>query len=225
MKTCLSYYAIKKKTRVDTMYLYQSLGEITSQIIDTPHKIPVKTPFGIPFISVNYMLNFPDTNFYIDKAKEGLEYVDPDEGIEFMKRFTPEKGDILFSKWGTPGVAKLINTSEKFLGSCSLALIKSLTLKVNSFYLVYLLNSPIVRKQVDLLSLTSTRTEIHIGHIENLKILLPSLPEQQEIAQILQTIDQKIEIKKKKKELYEELFKTMLNKLMTGETKVNNISL
>jgi type I restriction enzyme S subunit len=201
------------------------LGEVTSQIIDTPHKIPPKTSFGIPFISVNYMLNFPDTNFYIDKAKEGLEYVDLNEAREFLKRFIPEKNDILFSKWGTPGVAKLINTSEKFLGSCSLALIKPLTLKVNPFYLVYLLNSPVVRKQVDLLSPTSTRTEIHIGHIENLKLPLPPLPEQQEIAEILQTIDQKIEIEKKKKELYEELFKTMLNKIMSQEIDVEKINL
>jgi type I restriction enzyme S subunit len=197
------------------------LGEVTSQIIDTPHKIPPKTSFGIPFISVNYMLNFPDTNFYIDKAKEGLEYVDLNEAREFLKRFIPEKNDILFSKWGTPGVAKLINTSEKFLGSCSLALIKPLTLKVNPFYLVYLLNSPVVRKQVDLLSPTSTRTEIHIGHIKNLKIPLPSLPEQQEISEILQIIDQKIEIEKKKKELYQELFKTMLHKIMNQEIDIN----
>jgi type I restriction enzyme S subunit len=53
------------------------------------------------------------------------------------------------------------------------------------------------------------------------KIPLPPLPEQQEIAEILQTIDQKIEIEKKKKELYEELFKTMLNKIMNQEIDIN----
>lgn len=60
------------------------------------------------------------------------------------------------------------------------------------------------------------------------KFILP-LPknknEQREIAEILQTIDQKIEIEQKKKTLYEELFKTMLNKLMTGEIKVDNLKL
>jgi type I restriction enzyme S subunit len=60
-------------------------------------------------------------------------------------------------------------------------------------------------------------------HIENFQIPLPSLPEQQEIAEILQTIDQKIEIEKKKKELYEELFKTMLNKIMSQEINVEKI--
>jgi len=63
----------------------------------------------------------------------------------------------------------------------------------------------------------------HITTSEAKKILipLPSLPEQQEIAEILQTIDQKIEIEKKKKELYEELFKTMLNKIMNQEIDIN----
>jgi type I restriction enzyme S subunit len=63
----------------------------------------------------------------------------------------------------------------------------------------------------------------HITTSEARKILipLPPLPEQQEIAEILQTIDQKIEIEKKKKELYEELFKTMLNKIMSQQIDIN----
>ena len=59
----------------------------------------------------------------------------------------------------------------------------------------------------------------------DLKILLPSLPEQQEIADILSTIDQKIEIEEKKKRLYEELFKTVLNKIMNQEIDVENIEI
>lgn len=58
-----------------------------------------------------------------------------------------------------------------------------------------------------------------------LKLPLPPLSEQHEIADILQTIDKKIEIEKKKKELYEELFKTMLNKLMNGEIDVEKIEI
>jgi len=57
------------------------------------------------------------------------------------------------------------------------------------------------------------------------KIPLPPLPEQQEITEILQTIDQKIEIEQKKKALYEELFRTMLNKIMSQEIDVEKIEL
>lgn len=60
---------------------------------------------------------------------------------------------------------------------------------------------------------------------EQIKIPLPSRSEQREIAKILQTVDQKIEIEQKKKALYEELFKTMLNKLMMREIEVEKLKL
>ena len=61
--------------------------------------------------------------------------------------------------------------------------------------------------------------------IHEKKLPLPSLPEQREIAEILQTVDEKIEIEQKKKALYEELFKTILNKLIMREIKVDNLNL
>jgi type I restriction enzyme S subunit len=66
-----------------------------------------------------------------------------------------------------------------------------------------------------------TITNLSQSILSNLLIPLPPLPEQQEIAEILQTIDQKIEIEKKKKELYHELFKTLLNKIMNQEIDIN----
>jgi type I restriction enzyme S subunit len=67
----------------------------------------------------------------------------------------------------------------------------------------------------------STHPIITQTFLKNFKLPLPPLPEQQEITEILQTIDQKIEIEKRKKELYEELFKTMLNKIMSQEIDIN----
>ena len=65
----------------------------------------------------------------------------------------------------------------------------------------------------------------HFGILKDKLIPLPPLPEQQEIAEILQTIDQKIEIERRKKELYEELFKAMLNNIMSQRIDINNIGL
>jgi len=60
---------------------------------------------------------------------------------------------------------------------------------------------------------------------ETFPIPLLSLPEQKEIAEILKTIDEKIEIEQKKKETYEELFKTLLNKIMSQKIDVEKIQL
>jgi type I restriction enzyme S subunit len=71
----------------------------------------------------------------------------------------------------------------------------------------------------------STHPIITQTFLKNFKLPLPPFPEQQEIAEILQTIDQKIEIEKKKKELYEELFRTILNKIMSQEIDVEKIEI
>jgi type I restriction enzyme S subunit len=93
--------------------------------------------------------------------------------------------------------------------------------KAINFYLMSILNYLNLNDYIG----GATRGKLNQSTMRNIKIPLPSLPEQQEIAEILQTIDQKIEIEKKKKELYEELFKTMLNKIMNQEIDVEKINL
>lgn len=53
----------------------------------------------------------------------------------------------------------------------------------------------------------------------------PSLDEQREIVHTLDAIDQKIDLHKRKRAVLEELFKTLLHKLMTGEIRVADLDL
>lgn len=55
--------------------------------------------------------------------------------------------------------------------------------------------------------------------------LPPDLDEQREIVEILDAIDQKIDLHKRKKAVLEELFKSLLHKLMTGEIQVADLDL
>jgi type I restriction enzyme S subunit len=95
--------------------------------------------------------------------------------------------------------------------------------KINLFYLAYTLTSPRCQAFFYNYKRGATIKGIPRSDLETMLIPLAPLPEQQEIAEILQTIDQKIEIEKRKKELYEELFKTMLNKIMSQEIDVEKI--
>jgi type I restriction enzyme S subunit len=58
--------------------------------------------------------------------------------------------------------------------------------------------------------------------INSFKIVLPKIDEQKQIADILKVIDNKIEIHLAEKNTLQDLFKTMLNKLMTGEVRVQH---
>ena len=56
--------------------------------------------------------------------------------------------------------------------------------------------------------------------LESLKIPLPPLPEQRRIAEILSTIDKKLELEKERKEKLERIKRALMNDLLTGRKRV-----
>ena len=79
----------------------------------------------------------------------------------------------------------------------------------------------------DLLTITdrSPIPQLNKKDIEQIRIPLPPLEEQKQIAHILSTIDKKIEIEQKRKQVLKALFKTMLHKLMSGEIRLKEVEI
>lgn len=63
------------------------------------------------------------------------------------------------------------------------------------------------------------------ARLSDLLIPLPNLDEQREIVAILDAIDRKIDLHRRKRAVLDELFKALLHKLMTGEIRVANLDL
>jgi type I restriction enzyme S subunit len=63
------------------------------------------------------------------------------------------------------------------------------------------------------------------GMINEHSIPLPQPDEQDEIVAILDAIDRKIGLHKKKRAVLDELFKSLLHRLMTGEIRVDDLDL
>lgn len=61
--------------------------------------------------------------------------------------------------------------------------------------------------------------------LEGFVLALPAADEQDEIVAILDTIDRKIDLHRRKRALLNELFKSLLHKLMTGEIRVADLDL
>lgn len=72
----------------------------------------------------------------------------------------------------------------------------------------------------DKLSQGSTFTAVNGNDIKNIKLSYPPLEEQKQIAEILSTVDNKLENLKEKKQSFEELKKGLMQKLLTGEVRV-----
>ncbi|GER94524.1 restriction endonuclease subunit S [hot springs metagenome] len=98
--------------------------------------------------------------------------------------------------------------------------------QINLIYIAYYFKYPKIRNYLASKMEGSTgRQRLPKSQIENLKIPLPPLPDQQAIADILSTIDQKIEFHSTKKQKLEELFRTFLHELMTARVRVDEINL
>jgi type I restriction enzyme S subunit len=211
--------------RIPREWKIVKLEEITTKIADIDHKMPKKQKNGIPFVSIKCMLKYPDLNFYLDLNDPDLEFISKEDYEYYARRFNVEKGDIIYSRFGSIGHAKLVTTEQPFIASYSIVLIKPDTHKVNSAFLTYILNSEVVIKQAKIATKGSANKNLHLRDIKNLKISLPPLEEQKKMVEILSTIDKKIETETKYLDYMKKLKEKLLAALMTGKIRVNSITI
>ncbi|MEJ5227363.1 restriction endonuclease subunit S [Thermodesulfovibrio sp.] len=93
-------------------------------------------------------------------------------------------------------------------------------LGINFFLFYYLVYS---KKTIEEMGSGSTFKAINKSQVKNLLIPLPPLSEQQAIADILLAIDEKIQKEEEKKKAIENLFKSMLQNLMSGKIRVQKM--
>jgi type I restriction enzyme S subunit len=96
----------------------------------------------------------------------------------------------------------------------------------NKYYLFYYLLKNDVRSGIACKMEGATgRQRVPVHLLKDFSIPLPSLHEQGGIAEVFLTIDNKIEHHTAQKVALQDLFKTMLNKLMTGEIRVKDLDI
>ena len=129
-------------------------------------------------------------------------------------------GDILYTKGGTTGIAKIIDIDFEFSVWVHLALLKVKNDMIVSKYLELFLNSYLGKKQAKLHTYGIANKDLVLGRIKQILINLPSIKEQQQIASILSNIDTQIQKEKLHKSNLERLKKGLMQKLLTGEVRL-----
>jgi len=197
-----------KKTEIGEITEDWEVGKIKDVVLGIEQNDPSKTPLQeIKYIDVSSI-----SNEFL-KIVEYKSYLGKDAPSRARKVL--KENDIVFAtvRPYLKRIAFIPKEYDGFYGSTAFCVLRSNPEKILPYFLFYYVSTDIFVSKVSGYQTGSGYPAITDDNIKNELIPLPSLPEQQEIAHILQTIDQKIEIEKKKKELYEELFKTMLNKI------------
>jgi len=177
------------------------------------------------FVSEGYQV-YEQGNVINNNFNLGSYFIDEKKFNE-MKDFEIKPGDILITAAGTLG--KLAIVPEKIKrGIINQALLRVRLngQKISKIYFKYFFNN-IVEKGI-IAGYAHGATLKNLSSLKVLRSILlkyPSLEIQGQIASILSAVDKKIEAEENKKEALEELFKTLLNNLMTGKIRVNNLEL
>ena len=156
---------------VDPEWPIKELSEVAVRITDGTHTTPNYTDSGVPFLRVTD----------ITQSNPSKKFVSKEEHAGLIKRCHPQEGDVLYSKNGTIGVAKLIDWDWDFSIFVSLALIKPRPESVDSRYLECFLNSDAAYAQATSRSKSGTVTNLHLVDIKTIQIPLPHLAKQQTI--------------------------------------------
>lgn len=150
-----------------------------------------------------------------------IQFIKNNKEVEYIEN--PQKtvicteNDILMTRTGNTGI---VVTNVKGVFHNNFFLIDFDRNEISKEYLVYYLNSNSIQKEILLRAGATTIPDLNHGDFYSIKFISPPLEEQKQIAEILSTVDNKLENLKEKKQSFEELKKGLMQKLLTGEVRV-----
>jgi len=186
--------------------------EDIAKVFDCKHRTPKYYSEGIPVLLPRNV-----REGYI--SLEDAPRTSYEEYLDLTEKYKPAKGDIIYTRNAKVGIAGIVSTDEKFALGQDLIGIRPLK-KIDSYYLLYVLTSSIIKEYLIKVQTGSTFKRINLSLIRKFKIPLPPLEEQQKIAEILGMVDKKLEIEKKEKERLERIKKGLMDVLLTGKVRV-----
>lgn len=148
-------------------------------------------------------------------------------------RYELKDGDLIFIR--TNGVIERLGACAVFGGEPGNALFASYLIRarlhleqIDPYFASYFFGSELGTSIVvgRATPASDGKYNLNTGTIDSLPIPLPStLEEQRDIVAVLDAIDRKIDLHRKKRAVLDELFKALLHKLMTGEIRVADLDM
>jgi type I restriction enzyme, S subunit len=159
--------------RLPLGWTWVTLGQVVWSVKDGPHFSPKYVEQGVPFITGGHVR---PTGVDFSRAK----YITPELHAELSCRCKPEVGDILYTKGGTTGIARVNTYDFDFSVWVHVAVLK-LVAGVDPFYIQHALNSPWCRQQAQRFTHGVGNQDLGLTRMVKITLPLPPLPEQRRI--------------------------------------------
>ncbi len=206
-----------------TGWVVAQVGALTHGILDGPHVSPtyVEPEDGVPFISVR---NIFTTHWDLESAK----YITRRDFETFSRRVRPELGDVLLTKGGSTGIARVVDLPFEFHVWVHVAILKVDHTRVRPEFLAAALNSRPGYEQSQLGTRGATNQDLALGRIAKIRVPLPPPEVQDRImselvgaaASILGTLDRLT----RQIDLLVEHRQALITAAVTGELEIPGVA-
>ena len=179
----LSEEELGELSELPSEWVWVKLGNVAWSLKDGPHYSPHYVESGIPFISGGNVR--PEGVDFLN-----AKFISPELHKELSKRCLPEAGDILYTKGGTTGIARVNTYGSNFNVWVHVAVIKLID-GLLPFYVQHCLNSPHCYKQSQ--KFTHGVGNQDLGLTRMIKITLP-ICSQSEQHQVVAEIESRLSV-------------------------------
>jgi type I restriction enzyme S subunit len=197
-----------------------TLRRVINSAIDGPHFSPTYLDTGIPFLSAR--------NVKVDRWElANAKYISEKDYADFSRRVQPTIGDVLYTKGGTTGVARVVDLSFPFQVWVHIAVLKVKHTLVDPGYLAVCLNSSRCYEQAQLHTRGATNQDLGLGRMKDIVLPVPRELETQRsvlarLRQEVAPLDADISAAQREIELLREYRTRLIADVVTGKLDVRD---
>ena len=201
--------------RIPVEWEIKRLEEMAEKIVDGVHHTPTYVDHGMPFLVITDLTAGPGISF------ENTRYITAADHRTFSARANPAAGDVLVTKDGTLGVARVVKSEyPEFSIFVSLAMIRPRKDYCLPELICFFFDSGEFLIQLGALSAGTGLSHIHLEHFRKFQLRRPPLEEQKIIIDIIK--QQELSLTDCHNDLIKlkRLKNAMMQDLLTGKKRV-----
>jgi len=193
----------------------KSMTYLTTKIVDGVHARPNYVASGVPFLTVENITSGAGISM------KNVRFIKQEDHMAFYKRADPRPNDVLVTKDGTLGVARVVPSGlPEFSIFVSLALLRPNSKIALPQFISTFFQTESFRKQLGTLSTGTGLKHIHLEHFRKFNLATPPKDEQKKIIDILDKQDLRINAEGERLHKLQQIKQALSNDLLTGNVKI-----
>lgn len=200
----------------------KNLEEVLMSIVDNRGKTPPHQETGIPLIEGN---NIELGKVYTITSDKKQKYVSEEVFNSWFRAGHPQYLDILCATVGTLPKWCLVGKNDRYCIAQNIIALRVNSNKISPYYLFNYMNTNTFIQSFNGRIVTTAQPSIKVGHLTSMKILVAPKNVISKFDIIVKGIYERIDENCNESNIVRLMRDTLLPKLMSGEIRVNNLSI